>query len=199
MRTKTIAAAEAIYRITDIPSFDPALKFSLRKQATEILGSMTGIVLFTGVRRIAERERVAALVASTRELIRFAESLRLIAPENAERIIGAYERADEHLGTIAAEHPFETPVVPEAMGGNPVAFPDASGEQPQPPLAIMNDRQVKIVAYLADNGRAQIGDIRQVFGDAYSEKTLQRDLWQLVESGRVKRQGDNRWTVYLPR
>lgn len=206
-RTKALAAAEAIYRITDLPSFDPALKFALRKQATEILGGITGVVLFTEVRRTAERERIAALIAATRELIAFAASRNFIAPINAERVAGAYRQAGECLSVVfsgdesgAAAYPSnDVDAPPSSAPAGPPTADLASSSPAGPAAAILNDRQVKIIAYLSDNGRAQLGDIRQLFGDAYSEKTLQRDIWQLVASGRVKRQGDNRWTVYLPR
>lgn len=179
LRTKALAAAEAIYRITDLPSFDPALKSILRKQGTEILGGITGIALFTEVRRAEERERLAALIAATEEIIRFAESRGFIAAGNAARIVSAYQAANECLSMLGR--------------ANEVGSP--AGLSPDGPFA-PNERQKKILTYIAGNGRAQLGDIRQIFGDAYSEKTLQRDLWHLVSMGKIQRQGDNRWTIY---
>lgn len=189
-RTKALAAAEAVYRITDLPSFDPALKFALRTQATEILGGIAGLALFTRVRRSQERERISSLLAAIRELIGFAASRDFIAPSNAERVINAYQRAGECLPVASIENESGAAAYPNDAGAPLPSSPAGTA------AAILNDRQVKIIAYLSDNGRAQIGDIRQIFGDAYSEKTLQRDIWQLVAIGRVKREGDNRWTVY---
>ncbi len=179
LRTKALAGAEALYRLTDLPAFDPALKLSLRKHATEFLGGVTGMALFTEVRRSAERERLAALVFSIQELVRFSRSLGFISAKNAERVSGAYRAAGEYLGSIGID------------GGSPppVSIPGSESFGP-------NERQDKILSYLASHGRAQLGDIRQIFGDACSEKTLQRDLWQLADAGRITRQGDNRWTVY---
>ena len=179
LRIKALAAAEAIYRLTGLPSFDPTLKALLRKQATEILGGITGIAFFTEVRRIQEREHLAALIAAIQDIIRFAESRGLIVSGNAERVVAAYRAANEYLSVLAEENA-DTP-----RTGPPL-------EEPFTP----NERQERILAYIAENGKAQLGDIRQLFGDSYSEKTLQRDLWQLVSVGRIQRQGDNRWTVY---
>lgn len=205
-RAKALAAAEAVYRITDLSSFDPALKFALRTQATEILGGVAGMALFTHVRRSQERERITALLAAIQELIGFAASRDFIAVSNAERVIGAYRRAGECLSVASAENESGAAAYPFNDGDASLPAPASHlpvDFAPVPPAgtvaAILNDRQEKILAHLAGNGRVQLGDIRQLFGDAYSEKTLQRDLWQLVAIGRVKREGYNRWTVYLPR
>lgn len=61
----------------------------------------------------------------------------------------------------------------------------------------INSRQLKIMGFLKGQGQAQIGDIRVLFGDDMSEKTLQRDLWQLVSYGLISREGENRWTTYI--
>lgn len=177
LRTKALAAAEAIYRLTGIGAFDPALKTTLRKHATEFLGGITGMALFTHVRRSAERERLMAMAVAIQELLRFSNALGFVTTENAERVAGAYRAAGEYLGSMSMD---------EAVSAVP---------EDQDPF-IPNDRQGKILAFLSSHARAQLGDIRQLFGDTCSEKTLQRDLWQLVSAGRIKRQGDNRWTVY---
>ncbi len=179
LRTKALGAAEAIYRLTDLPAFDHALKLALRKQATEFLGGVTGLALFTNVRRLAERERLMAMAVAIQELLRFSNSLGLVTAENAERVAGAYRAAGVYLGSIRVDEEF-----PPAM------------TSPEPGSFTPNERQGRILDYLTAHGRAQLGDIRQIFGDACSEKTLQRDLWQLADAGRIKRQGDNRWTVY---
>lgn len=224
LRTKALAGAEALYRLTDIPVFDPALKLSLRKQATEFLGGITGMALFTHVRRSAERERLLAMALSIQELVRFSSSLGLITAENAERVSGAYRAAGEYLGSIRADEESQpapitnsgsfTPLQPgrsSLQGGEEEKIHGARwGPRPFDPVRseashgvgrvvtgfTPNERQGRILSYLASHGRAQLGDIRQIFGDACSEKTLQRDLWQLADAGRIKRQGDNRWTVY---
>ncbi|MBI4132372.1 MAG: hypothetical protein HY474_01935 [Candidatus Sungbacteria bacterium] len=179
-RRKALAAAEAIYRLTGFAAFDSALKHSLRRHATEILGGVTGMAFFTEVRRSNERERLTALIAGAVEIIRFTERSCLITAGNAGRVIAAYGAVSDGLRAI-----------PE--GNNDLAATDSL---PSRALFTPNERQSRILTYLSGNGRAQLGDIRQIFGDTYSEKTLQRDLLQLVSAGFIQRQGDNRWTVY---
>lgn len=176
-RRKVLAAAEAIYRLTDTASFEPALKDSLRRHATEILGGVTGIAFFTEARKTHERERLMALAAATRELLSFAGQHGLISRENAGRVAAAYGTALDLLGAVH-----------DGSISAPADIPSTS--------FLPNERQSKIIAHLSGNGRAQLGDIKQLFGDAISEKTIQRDLWQLVSCGLIQRHGDNRWTVY---
>lgn len=59
------------------------------------------------------------------------------------------------------------------------------------------DRRIKIMEYLKRVGRLHASNIRMLVDEKVSEKTLQRDLVYLVESGFIRREGDNRWTVYV--
>lgn len=173
VRRKALAVAEAVYRLTGLASFDAALKFALRKDAAALIGCAGGMLFFTGDRRAAEREQISALVASLQTMLRFAHSLGFVAGGNAERVLAACSSLLAELAALGLE-----------------SEPD--GPEPFAP----NERQEKILAHLAVSGGIKISDIRELFGDACSEKTLQRDLWQLVRAGRLLRAGDNRWTVY---
>lgn len=190
LRTRAVAATEAVYRVSGHPAFDAALKAVLRKQATEFLGGLTGILLFTELRRVAERERLMAISASIRELVRFAASSGFVSGAHAERIANAYGVIADYLSEITVA-PARSSVVSEPV--QPEAQPTAVAAQFVP-----NERQERILRHLASAGRAQISNIRELFSDACSEKTIQRDLWQLVDAGLISRRGDNRWTIYSP-
>lgn len=57
------------------------------------------------------------------------------------------------------------------------------------------DRKEKIYQIVEEKGELTIKDIAQVAPE-YSEKTIQRDLMEMVTSGRLKKKGERRWTVY---
>jgi|JI8StandDraft_1071087.scaffolds.fasta_scaffold21060_2 hypothetical protein len=57
------------------------------------------------------------------------------------------------------------------------------------------DRGQAIVSVLKTKGPSFIKDISVMFSDV-SEKTIQRELATLVESGQVQKTGDRRWTQY---
>ncbi len=58
-------------------------------------------------------------------------------------------------------------------------------------------RQERIVSYINDRKSANIKDISSLFPDV-SEKTIQRELGLLVSSGKIRKHGNKRWSLYLP-
>lgn len=58
-----------------------------------------------------------------------------------------------------------------------------------------SERQDKITAFLKKQGSQNISQIARLFPEI-SEKTVQRDLFELVENGQVKTKGEKRWRVY---
>lgn len=177
---KALAAAEAIYRLTGLPSFDGALKFLLRRRALGLVGDLASAEHYASPRRRAHAlQRAAATAAALEALIRFAAGRGLIAAEHAGRVTRTYQWIRERTARDSSTSPGA-----EAAAAVPASHPP------------MNDRQRRIMEYLVSAGQAQISHIRGLFGDTCSEKTLQRDLWQLVHIGLIFRQGDNRWTVY---
>lgn len=58
------------------------------------------------------------------------------------------------------------------------------------------ERKEKIYQIIQEKGSLTIKDIALV-APQYSEKTIQRDLVEMVGNGRVKKKGERRWTVYF--
>ncbi len=58
------------------------------------------------------------------------------------------------------------------------------------------DRKEKIVNIIREKGEITIKDIASIIPDC-SEKTIQRDLADLVLTGGVKKKGERRWTTYF--
>lgn len=63
---------------------------------------------------------------------------------------------------------------------------------------IMNkaSRQDKILAFINDRKSAVIKDIVALFPDV-SEKTIQRELTTLIDTGRITKRGSKRWSIYM--
>jgi hypothetical protein len=59
-----------------------------------------------------------------------------------------------------------------------------------------SDRQEAILSVLKSKGPTYIKDISTVIRDV-SEKTIQRELQDLVEKGIIERSGERRWTTYV--
>jgi hypothetical protein len=58
-----------------------------------------------------------------------------------------------------------------------------------------NERKEKILKLVQEKGSVMIKDISPVF-DGFSEKTIQRDLLDLVSQGLLQKSGERRWTTY---
>lgn len=59
----------------------------------------------------------------------------------------------------------------------------------------VKNRQDGILSVIKDKGEASIKDISLIIRDV-SEKTIQRELQSLVETGRIIRHGERRWSRY---
>jgi hypothetical protein len=57
------------------------------------------------------------------------------------------------------------------------------------------DRKQEVLAVIRSRTVSTLADIKSLV-KAYSEKTLQRDLNEMVEMGIIKREGNKRWTTY---
>lgn len=68
----------------------------------------------------------------------------------------------------------------------------ASAEVATPSLSKRKDQILKLIR---DKGEVSIKDISKDFADC-SEKTIQRDINALVEEGKVRKEGNRRWSRY---
>jgi predicted HTH transcriptional regulator len=57
------------------------------------------------------------------------------------------------------------------------------------------NRKTSILNFIKQNKEAQIKDILTHIGDC-SEKTIQRELNELIKDGVLKKEGDRRWSKY---
>lgn len=184
IRIKAVAGAQAIYRLSEARHFDHALAFSLRRKAAEVITAVAALGVPSLERRSSEAEELVASSLGAQELVRLARELGYVTAENAERVVAAYAVLSEWAAGLAgAGAKTDEPAFPNG--------PDVSGE--------LNERQKRVIAYMASSGRASAGALARLFGEEVSGKTLRRDLWQLVDAGLLRRIGDNRWTTYVVR
>ena len=59
-------------------------------------------------------------------------------------------------------------------------------------------RRELIIEYIKKHGEVNIKDIFSIqeLSNSYSEKTIQRELIDLVERGVLKKRGERRWSKY---
>ena len=158
---------------------------------------------------------VEAAVFAAISKIRLAVTARLIHVDNASIIVGEYEAILERLQRSLHPSPFLTAAdfhIPELSGPEhaPDVLPSPLFEQALPPAPHIKDtykgqsqtpkasnRQEVILAVVLQGNGVSIKDISDVVRDC-SEKTIQRELAELVRQGRIKKVGERRWSQYLP-
>ncbi len=69
------------------------------------------------------------------------------------------------------------------------------GEVSVSDMPVRGSRQEAILAILSEKGSVFIKDISMVIREV-SEKTIQRELQNLIEAGKVTKTGERRWTTY---
>jgi len=76
----------------------------------------------------------------------------------------------------------------EKKKGNP-------GENSGPIPFVMAERQEKILAFLRENGQAQVWQVKQILPEV-TKRTLRRDFEQMLGQGTIERMGERNNTFY---
>lgn len=71
-----------------------------------------------------------------------------------------------------------------------------SNNQNKKTLESKSTRQDKILSFINDKKSAVIKDITTLFPEV-SEKTIQRELNVLIDTGRIIKRGSKRWSIYM--
>ena len=194
--------SSALYLVSSfLPDEDP-LKWSLRKEALEVLRETNlavqnvtreGICLFdraiTGVGRLIDLIQVALIVPGVSQM-----NFSILQAEYT-RIRDEMSQTPSPFMSLTLPLISSRPVVP-GSGAPHVTFKKTvvataasahnSGSSPRKEL---------IIKYLKSNGWSSIKDIAQRLPEV-SSKTVQRELADLVQLGVIKREGDRRWSRY---
>jgi hypothetical protein len=178
-RTRVLAISEALYRVTAIPQFDPELSRALRAGAL----SLALAVLETKSPETIHRESNIII-----DLITLGIRTNQISTTNGQKIATACHALQGESSSLATER---------VKKENSIEEREKTGMEDLEVRGDAMSRQQKIAAFIQSEGRARISQIHKLFMEVCSEKTIQRDLADLVEKGILRREGDHRWTTYI--
>ena len=202
-----VTLTAALYRVTDLLPAQEPLRMHLRRYADEILAAyseevqeaapggerklfskISTIIGFLSVAHGLRNPAPVNFAVLSREYEAFAEALRkegskkfapekmpqpVIKPENGRRIL----HTEPSLPSL--------PVKPDgARAGR-----NAGTE--------MSDRQRAILDRVREIGKVKVSDFYEAFR-GISAKTVQRDLQELVARNLLRKEGEKRWTIYMP-
>jgi hypothetical protein len=83
----------------------------------------------------------------------------------------------------------------DQKGGSPESNPENKDKKEDGVKDKKNSRQMRILTLLRAQAHLSIKDFASVIPDC-SEKTIQRELLELVEKGIIKKEGERRWSTY---
>ncbi len=140
--------------------------------------------------------------------VRMLSVLRSLAPETGSILVHELETVAERL--VRGSHPspfvssedFTVPALSEsssllgrgALGSLPSPIKDSKSKGQD---KRQSERMSLILDLVRKKKSLSIKEIASVIRDC-SEKTIQRELNILIEQGLIKREGERRWSVYLP-
>jgi hypothetical protein len=167
-------------------------------------------------------QTVLAEVLSLLSGVRISSTRGYISKDTAQYIAAEYERIAERLASANKPSPFVSPQdfsVPDFLNRpkapNPLsletipetapesrAFPKNQRKQYAAPASgpghlESGSRSAAILNFVVENKAVSIKDIRTAITGC-SEKTIQRELANLISQGLIKREGERRWSVYKP-
>jgi hypothetical protein len=206
---KSERLAKALHLVSPALKNSPQLRVRLERVAVELIDAASGDPMES--RNALSRELLALS-----SVLSIAQVAGHLSPMNADIIsreahlllgeIASYEEPKitlEEVPTLASLSK-QTPSVGEQVRVRTTAktlprspYRDASSTSigHKRMSYTKNDRSVSILSVLKNRGPSYIKDISMVVREV-SEKTIQRELQQLVLSGKVKKTGERRWTVY---
>ncbi|OGZ45499.1 MAG: hypothetical protein A3C84_04385 [Candidatus Ryanbacteria bacterium RIFCSPHIGHO2_02_FULL_48_12] len=227
----------ALYRVTDLFHDEEPLKWSLRKNAMEIVDFLPEGEGEQARRQWKGAERAVNLIRSIQQKLALAEAGGFVSKLNFEVIAREYALILGHLESAQGSR--ETNIFEEVSLSLPPApeLHDVSAKQATRDAVIpqegqvsgirtdfakktptvsshmqkfrvgedgktnnghmsISERQERILRELASGGWLGVSSFMPLFKGDFSEKTIQRDLNNLVMRGVLKAEGEKRWRRY---
>lgn len=215
--------ASAIYLITGLMNDREPLKWTLREDVLDAVARVSASFAANAGPSDDALDEVKMVLEKVMFAVETGARSKLISPMNKDIVLAevksfaaAFEaqwHGEANRSTNAVQEAINiTPAVPVLITPRPLskvykghskghtAAPRRSQETTavEPPYTAPTgkDRQEKVINTIREKGEISIRDIASIIPD-YSEKTIQRDLADLVAKGTVKRRGERRWTVYF--
>ncbi len=183
-----------LYQVTDRMDDQDSLKWRLRAVALELSENTIRSKYEVSFSMIeASKRRSDFLFENIISLLGFASSQFHIARSNFETLQREYKNIQDEIEPLNIEHAIAD-TRKESLHKKAINEPSEIIEKEVTPEPFI--RQNKIMNYLTERHVASIGELVIFFENSVSDKTLQRDLGELVAQGKVRADGEKRWRVY---
>lgn len=194
--------AQAIYLVSyHIKDIEP-LKWELRKESIAFLICLRSVAQSTEVKDLPADMATEAFHSSAEDIIVFLQlgsSTGLISKSNTDIIIREIESILTHIDQDGKDMASKAGFVLSEEFFKQLETGDKGQIEKLKGVENIKDkkesRQERILSLLRSRPNLTIKDFANVINDC-SEKTIQRELIDLVEKGIIKREGERRWSKY---
>lgn len=214
---KTEKITAALYLVSGLLKDDEPMKWELRDRGMDLLSSsFTASSSMPGDKNAVIQSLFSAAL-ETMSLLNVARISNLISEMNHRLLVREIDNIvsmlkdrlaqnAQNAGYILSESFFRTPSL-FSSGFKPDARKDGRGGHPKEQgirnttqghadtAAKKNERQDRILEILKGQSNLTVKDFAKVITDV-SEKTIQRELLDLVQKGVIKKEGERRWSRY---
>lgn len=194
----------------------------VRDELVRASSSLPMLLVRFAAHEYAEEDVLAGLFEAL-SWMRLAASHGLVVEDNAQLVIREYESLvgkismDKQVSPFLSLEDFAVPPLPAAHALPPSARRPALAPEKDSqghhhahhqnkghasvhgaePANRASDRATAILHVVVEKKRVSIKDISKIVR-ACSEKTIQRELNTLIKRGLVRKEGERRWSVYVP-
>lgn len=215
---KTEKLATALYMVTNLFGDSEPMKWTLRTKVSSLLSF---VLSFKDVLKFREQEFLNLLKTHILEIVSLLEianfsglvsdmNFRILKNEflNLIQFASSFEKVDtSNLKFGFGQNFFDIQVdknIPQkSFQPSPLSYINKENEKglikdkndAVSDIAKKSNRQNAILSILSKNDNITIGTISQIIKDC-SEKTIQRELINLIDRGLVKKTGERRWSRY---
>ncbi len=169
-------------------------------EVTDVLAdvfALTANIRILATAQVLAKETVAILVDEYEAVAQKLDAGSRVSPfVSPEDFIISSLPEQAQLPTSRISGSFEDPLVRQSVPH----IKDINKGQEKIQSKSQDDRSLVILDFIKKNGRVSIKDICTLQDPAVrncSEKTIQRELNELIRLGYIKREGERRWSVYI--
>ncbi len=186
-RSSYIQLTNNLYRLTlFFPKKEP-LRYKIREVGDDVLAK---ILLLLRENSLKPKTLIADIEKDLEILDSFFEVAKVqnwISPFDILEIQKEYSKIRGEFERFSLIEKEEKPVI--------IGLPAVSAETNFKPQNI-NERQGRILEILKERGRAQVGELKDVFPDI-SKRTLRRDFKDMLKQNLIERVGERNETFYI--
>jgi hypothetical protein len=203
LRAKAIQLVELMSAVSSSTSLKGRADISI--QITQLIDALTRLLDIAAGASFISRVNFDVLqreygllrdLPNAQEFVLFPISTAAPAPtvEKEKSVVASSAEAVSPAMMTTQRAPQVAGVSPSKKVANEVRPREVQGARTTPQKD--SERSTRILSYLGAHPWASRGDVAAIFGREISEKTLQRELAHLVDTGVIRKEGEKRWCRY---